>query len=141
MLNFESFSGEQVVEDFELYEKMKKIALSHDLAYILSFLDKQFDVNCYYKDEEMIGFSFMEIAEEEHLAELCWFVIDKNQQGINSKWFLDKTLEYLKSKGVKSVKFNCDLKSWGNIGNKHKLFQRFGYDLSPDDFYDMSIDI
>ena len=141
MLNFEAFSGKQVVEDFELFEKMKRVALSHDLTCVLSFVDEQSDVNCYYKDDEMVGFSFMTILEQEHIAELCWFVIDKNKQKINSKWFLDKTLEYMKSKEVKSVKFNCDLKSWGNIGDKYKLFKRFGYNLSSDEFWDMSIEI
>ena len=141
MLGFKSFFGKQALQDFELYEKMKNVALSHDLTYMLSFLDEQHDINCYYKDDEMIGFSFMTIANEVHLAELCWFVINKNKQGFNSKWFLDKTLEYLKSKGVKSVKFICDLKSWGNIRDKEKLFEKFGYNISSDDFYDISIDL
>ena len=143
MLDVKFSKAKQVLEDFELFEKIKKVALSHELSHLLSYITEEFDVNCYYKDDELVGFSFMEIAEEERLAELCWFIIDKSKSKlVDSKWFLDKTLEYCKSKGVQSVKFNCDSKSWGKINDKETLFKRFGYMLSPDeDFYDMSIDI
>ena len=144
MLNFETYSCKQVFENFELYEKIKKVLLSQDISYVASFLYEELDVNCYFKDSDLIGFSLIQIAEDEPIAELCWFVIDKNKSNIiDSKWFLDRTLEYCKNKGVQSVKFNCDFKSWGKIYySKEKLLGRFGYNINFNESdYDISIDL
>ena len=60
---------------------------------------------------------------------------------IETKCFFDETLMEMKSRGVKTVKFTCDQRSWGKVQDVFGLFERFGYNAKEDDLCDISMDI
>lgn len=147
MVEFKFFDGSQLLtQEKAVLEQMQNISSDYDFLddeNVLQYLDEPAKVCCMYSGSNLLGFAWLALCEEQHIAELCWFVSDKKKaKGLDSKSLLDTTLEYCKAKGIKSLKFNCAEQSWGRIKNKEQLFKKFGYTLTPDETdYDMSIDI
>ena len=146
-MEFKCYSNSQVVENFELYEKLKNIAFTHDRVYMLSLMSEDGFVICYFDNNDLVGFTLLDIYKDcrnEEFAEIVWFVIDKGRSNIiNSRCFFDNVLNYIKSLGVSSVKFLCDDNAWGKISDKEKLLRKFGYNAynENDNLYDVSIEL
>ena len=142
---FKYYNGKQILEEEqELLGQMHNVFKSRDCnkESVLEYLGEDTTVCCMFDGDNCVGFSWLAFCNEEHLAELCWFVTDKNKLGgLDAKIMLDEVLGYCKAQGVKSVKFNCFDKSWGRIKDREKLFKKFGFDVSDDEMYDMSIDV
>jgi len=142
---FKYYNGQQIIdEEHELFQQMKNVFMSRDCEKqdVLDYLDEDSSVCCMFHDNECVGFSWLAFSDEEHLAELCWFATDKDKiRGIDAKFLLDETFDYCKSLGIEAVKFNCFDGSWGRIKNKERLFEKFGYKVSQDEIYDMSIEL
>lgn len=143
---FEFMSGEDVLKNQQLLKEMNKISLEYDSLkekQPLLYLDTSSIIGLMKKDDKLISFSWIAICEEKKIAELCWFVADKQHTiGFDSKLLLDKTIEYCKNQNIISLKFNCDPESWGNIKNRNKLLSKYGYKLDENDNdYDISISI
>jgi len=142
---FKYYNGQQIKDEKpELLNQMKNVFKSRDCKKenVLEFLDEESIVCCMFKDEECVGFAWLAFCHQQHLSELCWFATNKNKlNGIEAKLLLDEVFDYCKSQDVKSVKFNCFDESWNRIKNKDELFKKFGYNLSQDESYDMSIEL
>ena len=142
---FEYFDGQQIKDEQpELLNQMKNVFKSRDCHKegVLEFLDEESVVCCMFKEEECVGFAWLTFCDEQHLSELCWFATNKDKlSGIDAKLLLDKDFDYCKLREIKSVKFNCFDESWDRIKNKEQLFKKFGYNVSQDELYDMSIDL
>lgn len=146
MYEFKFYSGEEVKNNTTIFSDIERVANTYGFLAeegVLHYLDDNSKIGCFYKDNIMLGFSWLDFCESEAIAELCWFIMDKNKsKGIEGKLLLDKTLEFCKQKGIISVKFNCADVSWGRIKDTSKLFERFGYSLNKDEEdYDMSIEL
>lgn len=143
---YEFNNGAEVLKNQQLLGQMNSIAYKYDYLQeedVLQYLDESSIVCCMKKDADLIGFSWVVMCREEQIAELCWFVMDKQKaKGLEGKLLLDKTLEYCKNENIISLKFNCASQSWGKIKNKNELFEKFGYTLTENEKdYDISIDI
>ena len=142
---FEYFIGQQIKNEHpELLNQMKSIFKSRNINKedVLEFLDEDSVVCCMFKDMKCVGFAWLVFCHEQHLSELCWFATNKNMlNGIDAKFLLDEVFNYCKLREIKSVKFNCFDESWNRIKNKEQLFRKFGYNVSQDETYDMSIDL
>ncbi len=143
---FQFYNGYELLRNKSLLNNMKSISYEYDFLKekdVLQFLVESSVICCMTKDEELIGFSWVEICEEEHIAELCWFVMSKcKTKALEGKLLLDTTLKYCKDKEVVALKFNCENQSWGRIKDKNKLFSRHGYILTKDEnCYDVSIEV
>lgn len=143
---YEFHNGDKVLENQNILSQMYDILDTQDFmgrGDILKYLDESAVICCMTKDNSIVGFSWTIICKEEQIAELCWFVMDKDKsKGLEGKQLLNKTIEYCKSEGISSLKFNCAETSWGRIKNRHKLLSKYGYvvDESEKD-YDISINI
>ena len=119
------YNGAEVKEMQPMIDKMNSICCEYKglkESDILRFLEESSTICCMTQNNELMGFSWTVLCEEEQIAELCWLVMGKKKsKGLDGKYLLDKTLDYCKSKNINSVKFNCDLDSWGRIKNKSKL--------------------
>ncbi len=143
---FEFILGDDVLKNQQFLNEMKKIAYEYDFLkekQPLSYLDESSIIGLMKKNDKLIAFSWIAMCKEKKIAELCWFVADKQHAiGLESKLLLDKTIEYCKEQNINSLKFNCDPESWGNIKNKNKLLSKYGYKLDENDNdYDISISI
>ncbi|MBQ9795936.1 MAG: GNAT family N-acetyltransferase [Clostridia bacterium] len=143
---FEFKTGINVLNNNQLLEEMDAIAFKYDYLKeedVLQYLEQFSIVGLMRKNNQLIGFSWVEVDKEQQIAELCWFVMDKQKaKGLEGKLLLDKTLKYCKNQNITSVKFNCASQAWGKIKNKNKLFEKFGYTLTENEKdYDISIDI
>jgi len=143
---FVLYTGEQVNQNINLLADMNAISFEYDFLKekdVLQYLDESSIVYCMTKNDELIGFSWVVMSEEEQISELCWFVMDKHKtKGLEGKLLLDKTLEYCKNHNITYVKFNCDSQSWGKIKNKTKLLSKYGYKIDTEEKdYDVSISI
>lgn len=142
---YELYNGAQVLQNKKLLFKMDAIWEKYDCfqGNILQYLDESEIVCCMIKNGDLIGFSWMTICKEEQIAELSWFVMDKDKsKGLEGKLLLDKTIEYCKSENISSLKFNCAETSWGRIKNRHKLLSKYGYAVDENQKdYDISINI
>ena len=88
----------------------------------------------------LTGFSWITLCKELNIAELSWFVTDKNSTfGLEGKALLDYSIQYCKHNDIKELKFNCFEKSWRRIKDKKKLFEKFGYILNEDNDFDLCI--
>lgn len=147
MIDFKHFTGNELLEkDAKTLEKMNNVACSYDFLdeeNVLKYLDHESQIICMYKDDDLMGFSWVVLCESAKVAELCWFVTHKNKiKGLEGKFLLDKTLEFCKQHNIAEVKFNCAPQSWGRIKNKKQLLKKFGYKLTEYEMdYDISIDI
>ena len=144
MYDFKFYLGEDIKNNGAILDEMEKVANCYNFLAeenVLQYIDNNSKICCFYKDNALLGFSWLEFCESEAIAELCWFVMNKNKsKGIEGKLLLDKTLDFCKQNGITSVKFNCAEASWGRIKDPSKLFKSFGYSLSDDENdYDMSI--
>ncbi len=146
---FEIYNGKDILDsNKELLLKMNDVVNSqfdHKLQgeiYLLQFLNEDSTVVCLFREEDLLGFSWLTLAENIKRAELSWFFSDKDKvKGLESKRLLDKSIEYCKDKGIESLKFNCS-SSWSRIKNKNRIFENFGYKISEEkDNYDVSLDI
>ena len=146
-IEFKLYNGQQILNNEPaLFAQIKSIfdsrGLSEQKEDILQCLDEEFLVWCMLKSGECVGLAWLAFCDEENLSELCWFATDKDKvNGLEGKLLLDKSINYCKSRNIKSIKFNCLDKSWNRIRNKEHLFEKFGYKVSPDEDFDMSIDI
>lgn len=142
---YELYNGAQVLQNKKLLFKMDAIWEKYDCfqGNILQYLDESAIICCMIKDNSVVGFSWTTICKEEQIAELCWFVMDKDKsKGLEGKLLLDKTIEYCKSENISSLKFNCAETSWGRIKNRHKLLSKYGYAVDENQKdYDISINI
>ena len=139
-------NGTEILNNQNILSQMYNILDTQDFlgrGDILKYLDESAIICCMIKDDGVVGFSWTTICKEEQIAELCWFVMDKDKsKGLEGKLLLDKTIEYCKNENISSLKFNCAETSWGRIKNRHKLLSKYGYavDESEKD-YDISINI
>ena len=143
---YEFHRGDKVLKEQNILSQMYNILDTQDFMErgdILKHLDETSIVCCMIKDCDLIGFSWVTMCKEEQIAELSWFVMDKNKsKGLEGKLLLDKTIEYCKSKNISALKFNCAKQSWGRIKDEHKLLSKFGYTLDKyETDYDVSINI
>ena len=142
---YELYSGTEVLQNKKILFKMDAIWEKYDCFQgdILQYLDESAIICCMIKNGDLIGFSWVAMCKEEQIAELCWFVMDKDKsKGLEGKQLLNKTIEYCKNENISSLKFNCSTYSWKNIKNKDKLLSRFGYKLDENEkYYDVSINI
>lgn len=142
---FKYYNGQQIKDEQpDLFNQMKSIFKSRDCnkEEVLNYLDEDSTVCCMFKDDECVGFAWLAFCDAKRLSEICWLATDKNKiSGLNAKLLLDEVLDYCKTKKIKSVKFNCFDESWNRIKNKDQLFKKFGYNVSQDESYDMSIDL
>ena len=141
---YKYYNGQQIIENEpELLSQLKDVFISrgsprHD---VLKYLDEDATVCCMFDGDKCIGLAWLAFYGKKHIAEICWLATNISVKGLDGKYLLDEVLNYCKNKGVKSVKFNCDDDSWGRIKNKEQLFEKFGYKLSEEELYDMSIEI
>ena len=144
-VEFRYYNGQQIIdEEHELFQQMRSVCDTRPYMdpNIIIYLNEESTVWCMFQNNECVGFSWLAFADEEPLAKLCWFVTDKDKlSGLDAKFLLDETFDYCKSQGVEAVKFNCFDGSCGRIRNKEKLFEKFGYKVSQDESYDMSIEM
>lgn len=143
---FVLYTGEQVNQNINLLADMNAISFEYDFLKekdVLQYLDESSKICCLFKNSKLLGFSWFVTDEEELIAELCWFVMDKNNtKGLEGKLLLDKTLENCKNYNIKALKFNCASQSWGKIKNKTKLLSKYGYKIDAEEKdYDVSISI
>ena len=143
---YKLYNGTEVLQNKKLLLKMDAILDEYYFmkeGNILQYLDESAIVCCMIKNGELIGFSWVVMCKEEQIAELCWFVMDRQKsKGIEGKLLLDKTIEHCKSEKISSLKFNCAEQSWGRIKDEHKLLSKFGYTLTKNEKdYDVSINI
>lgn len=143
---YEFHSGDEILKNQNILSQMYDILDTQDFMGredILKYLDESAVICCMTKDNSIVGFSWTTICKEEQIAELCWFVMDKDKsKGLEGKQLLNKTIEYCKSEGISSLKFNCAKQSWGRIKDEHKLLSKFGYTLDKyETDYDVSINI
>ena len=143
---YEFYNGNKILKNKSILSQMNTILDEYDFmkeGNILQYLDESAIVCCMINNGDLIGFSWVVTSEEEPIAELCWFVMDKNKsKGLEGKLLLDKTIEYCKSKNISALKFNCAKQSWGRIKDEHKLLSKFGYTLDKyETDYDVSINI
>ena len=146
MLEVKSCCNGGFFENILIFEKLKEIVCEYGLTFVIDYIkDLELYTNLYLKDGQLIGFSCYDVDDynpKNIVSEVCWFVIKKNKSTlIEIKWFFDETLREMKSRGVKTIKFNCDQRSWGKVQDVFGLFERFGYNAKEDDFYDISMDI
>ncbi len=139
-------NGAEILNNQNILSQMNNILDTQDFIKkdnILKYLDESSIVCCMIKNGDLIGFSWVAMSKEEKIAELCWFVMDKQKsKGLEGKLLLDKTIEYCKSENISSLKFNCAETSWGRIKNRHKLLSKFGYEVDENEKdYDVSINI
>ena len=143
---YEFYNGNKILKNKSILSQMNTLLDEYDFmkeGNILQYLDESAIVCCMINNGDLIGFSWVVTSEEEPIAELCWFVMDKNKsKGLEGKLLLDKTIEYCKSKNISALKFNCAKQSWGRIKDEHKLLSKFGYTLDKyETDYDVSINI
>ena len=141
-LRFKKFSGLEIKNDESLFNCLKTIFKSRECEKedVLQYLDEDSEVICMYKNNILTGFSWITICKELNIAELSWFVTDKNTTfGLEGKTLLDYTIKYCKNNNIKELKFNCFEKSWGRIKDKKKLFEKYGYKLNEDNDFDLCI--
>ena len=143
---FEFVTGLNVFSNNQLIEEMESIAFKYDYLMeedVLQHLEQFSIVGLMRKNKHLIGFSWMEANIKLGIAELCWFVMDKDKtKGLEGKLLLDKTLEHCKNQNITALKFNCASQAWGKIKEKNKFMSKYGYniDLEEKD-YDVSIKI
>ena len=140
---FTFYNGDELIKNQLLLETMNKICNEYDMGEILNFLESE-SIVCYMTlEDELMGFSWIFIHEEKHMAELCWFVTNKQKlKGLDGMILLDKTLEFCKGKNVNKVKFNCAVDAWWRINNKNILLSKYGYNIDENEKeYDVSIRI
>ena len=144
---FKIYTGHQIsVNGQDLLGKLRDIVSGYEMfdgEDIMQFLSAESIVCCMFDGEEILGFAWLEFSDEERIAELGWFITDKEKtKGLESKLLLDRVLDYCKERNISSVKFNCAQESWGRIKDEKLLLKRFGYNLSEDEgYYDVSIDL
>ena len=143
---YEFHNGDKVLKNQNVLSQMYNILDTQDFmgrGDILKYLDESSIVCCMVKDSSVIGFSWVVMNNEDKIAELSWFVMDKNKSiGLQGKQLLDKTIEYCKNAGISSIKFNCAETSWGRIKNRNKLLSKYGYTVDENEKdYDISINI
>ena len=142
---FEIYNGQDLKDTKPEYlDKMRDIFLSRDCGKedVLRYIDEESHILCMFDKEDMAGFAWLVLAEKMKLAEICWFVTDKNKaKGMDGKCLLNKVIEYCKSKDISSIKLNFFDESWAKIEDKEKLFKRIGFEIEKDENFDASINI
>ena len=141
---FIRYSGEEIKLNRDVLQKMREAEKSREelAGSCLEYIGESANIVCMFDGNELLGFAWTENYIPESVAELCWFVTNKDKiKSMDAKLLLDKTIEECKKDGIQSIKFNCYEKSWGRIKDKERLFEAYGYKVSEEEFYDVSIDI
>ncbi len=142
---FERYDGQQLqTERLDRMAEMEQVFKSRkcDKEDVLQYIDEDAHILCMFDKDAMVGFAWLVLAERMKLAELCWFVTDRDRiKGMDAKYLLNEVVDYCKEKDVRSIKFNCFAQSWDKIDNKDKLFERIGYNIVHDDNYDITINL
>ena len=102
-LRFKIFSGLEIKKDKALFDSLKSIFTSRECEKedVLQYLDEDSDVICMYKNNVLTGFSWITLCKELNIAELSWFVTDKNSTfGLEGKALLDYSIQYCKHNNV-----------------------------------------
>ena len=145
---YKAYNGKELLKDnINVLAKMQDVINTQNVDHIdgssiLAFLDESSHVICMMLEEDIIGFSWITLAEEVGEAELSWFYSDKNKmKGLDAKQLFDKSIEYCQSKDITTLRFNCS-DSWSRIKDIDRLLEGFGYKTLDDkQNFDVSIDI
>ena len=143
--NFEVYNGQELIDNKPEYlEQMNNIFRSRECGKeeVLQYIDDESQIVCMFDKESMVGFAWLVLAEKMKLAEICWFVTDRQKtKGMDGKYLLNEVIDYCRSKDISSVKFNCFDQSWDKIEDKKKLFKRIGFEIENDDDFDATINL
>ena len=141
---YKFYNGHELKGNNKLFSEIEKIVNEYDyMGDILNFLSSESIVCCMTSNDVIMGFSWIALCEEQQIAELSWFVINKQEiKGLDGHYLLDKTLNFCTSKNIKFLKFNCGLEAWERIKNKNKLLSNYGYIVDENEKdYDISIKV
>ena len=144
-----TYNGKDLLgKDKAMFYKMRDVIRSqadvdmNEGEAILLFLDETSNILCMMDKDDLLGFSWITLAEDEKKAELSWMYADRDKmKGLDAKKLFDKSIEFCQNRGVDTLKFNCG-SSWSRIKDVDRLVEAYGYTNSKDkEWYDASIDI